>query len=476
MDLYKRCIMILADGSRPDVMESLIHEGRLPSIGEHLVREGSLRHAVSVFPSTTGPAYLPYLTGCYPGTCNVPGIRWFDKEAYASRSFSLNRFRSYVGIESYLMNYDLAPERKTLFEIIPKSINVFSPISRGVSLRGNKTLFSRFWYWYYAHLTDRWGFVDQAADRLIEKSLREDPEFLFAVFPGIDEYSHLSSPFHQRTLEAYEDLDRAVGRMVSRLKREGKWEETLVLIVSDHGLSETQRHFTLNQFLEKAGIRTFYYPKIVFKSGFEAASMVSGNAMSNVYFKNGEGWNQKTTWEVISDRKDKIISRLLDQPEVDMMASLSEDGSLVVKSRRGEARLSRRSSNSSTIVYRVVGADPFGYGTMPSILTDREVLGLTAASDYPDAPVQLLQIFRSKRAGDMVLSAAKGSDLRLRYEIHEHKSSHGSLSREHMMVPLVTNAKLPSGLLRSVDVFPTILELLGRPVPEGIDGVSLFPS
>ncbi len=107
-------------------------------------------------------------------------------------------------------------------------------------------------------------------------------------------------------------------------------------------------------------------------------------------------------------------------------------------------------------------------------MTDRESLRLTESTDYPDGLAQVLQIFRSPRAGDVILSAAKSSDLRLRYEIHEHKSSHGSLHREHMKIPFVSNVRLPDGPVRSVDVFPTVLELLGRDVPDGIDGKSLL--
>src|SRR5262245_25109177 len=101
---YKRCLMILADGARADVLRDLAEKGELPSIAEHLIAPGSLKAAVTAFPSTTGPAYLPYLTGCYPGTCNLPGIRWFDKDHFSENRFSKDRFRSYVGVESFYMN------------------------------------------------------------------------------------------------------------------------------------------------------------------------------------------------------------------------------------------------------------------------------------------------------------------------------------------------------------------------------------
>jgi len=50
--------------------------------------------------------------GCYPGTVNIPGIRWFDKEEYAKKNSILKRFRSYMGWEALLFNKDLVPKKR----------------------------------------------------------------------------------------------------------------------------------------------------------------------------------------------------------------------------------------------------------------------------------------------------------------------------------------------------------------------------
>ena len=42
----------------------------------------------------------------------------------------------------------------------------------------------------------------------------------------------------------------------------------------------------------------------------------------------------------------------------------------------------------------------------------------------------LVQIFKSARCGDIVISAETGYDLRRDFELPEHKSSHGSLKRD----------------------------------------------
>ena len=110
------------------------------------------------------------------------------------------------------------------------------------------------------------------------------------------------------------------------------------------------------------------------------------------------------------------------------------------------------------------GKDPFGYGGMPAEASDEQMLSATFDTDYPDAPYQLLRVFGSPRSGDMIVSARKGYDLRYRHEHPEHKSTHGSLHRDHMHVPLMMNTDIAAECVRTVDVFPAMLNLTGRTV------------
>ena len=84
--------------------------------------------------------------------------------------------------------------------------------------------------------------------------------------------------------------------------------------------------------------------------------------------------------------------------------------------------------------------------------------------------MQLLDQFRSARTADLLVVGREGYDFRRRFEVPEHKAGHGSLIRAHMQVPIWSNAPLPNGPLRTVDLFPSMLQWLGEPIPEGIDG------
>lgn len=475
MKRYRRCIMILADGSRPDVFEDLAAKGELPNC-EELFKPGRFSPTSSVFPSTTGPAYLPFLTGNYPGTCNLPGIRWFDKKIFGQGKPRFDRYRSYVGFESFFLNHDIDLSTPTLFQYFEHPVNIFSSINKGSTFKANKSKLSRIWYWYYAHLTDRWGLVDRAATSKLLKAIEEGLDFAFVVYPGIDEYSHFSHPHSEKTLSAYRYLDEALGQIRKKLAEQKMLDETLIVLVSDHGLSQTENHFGVASFLEERRIKTFYYPKI-FKWDFDAASMVSGNGMLHLYFRDGsigkgsKAWQGRSHFERLEEERGDLLAELLSQEAIDLVAGQSQDGSIIVQSKRGKARIQQENSHLS---YAPMGSDPFGYPSLPGRMSLSEALDLTFHTDYPDALVQLSQIFRSPRTGDWTLSASKGWDLRKRFEHPEHKSTHGGLIKEHMLIPFYANAPIPVGPARSVDVFPTVLKLLDREIPKNIDGISLL--
>lgn len=465
---FDSCIVFLADGARPDILNREMASGRLANISRYLAERGTGKTILTAFPSTTGPAYLPFLTGCFPGTCNVPGIRWFDKDHYAKKGWSFGSFRSYVGLETFLMNRDMRPNVATAFGIFGKPVSIFNMVSKSARHGQNKTRFSRIWYIYYAHLTDRWNFVESSAAKKLLKALEDDCDFAFVVFPAIDEYSHRSSPFHPRTIRAYHELDSIVGSVALKLKEKGRLEKTLLILTSDHGLSETSRHFDVGPYLEKEkGMKTLFYTQI-FKRRFEAVSMVSGNGMAHLYFKRENGWKGRTCFEELQ-AKSLLLDELRFRPEIDLVSAVGEDGSVHILTEKGHGAFRL---HEGMIDYKWSHADPLGLfcGENSVTMSADESLARTFDCPYPDVFVQLSQIFDSPRTGDVVISAKAGHDLRERYEHPEHKASHGSLNAEHMRIPFLMNYPVENPFIRSVDVFPTMLKLTGKTIPSNIDG------
>jgi hypothetical protein len=147
------------------------------------------------------------------------------------------------------------------------------------------------------------------------------------------------------------------------------------------------------------------------------------------------------------------------------------DGHVAVHSReRGSAEVFTPGDGSFS--YRRGSGDPLGIG--------EDLMGLDSvaswerlkATEYPDALVQLSAIAAAPRAGDIIISATAGWDLRTRWEPITHVSGHGALHREQMLVPFIASKPLRETPLRTTDIFPTALQRLGLTLPRGLDGVS----
>ena len=472
--LYNRCIFLLADGARADRMRELVAAGELPNIKKFITDPGAAAQATTVFPSTTGPAYLPFSTGRFPGPCNVPGIRWFDRQAYAEKSpFSISRTRSYCGIGGWRFNSDLSPEVPTIFELRPASFNMHNPIARG--LPRSRRRFKLGLNHILAHYTADHRFIHRAITESLRRAVCEEFDFIFCSLPGPDHTGHYKHLKSEECTESYREIDETVGEICEVLSRIGCLEDTLFFISADHGMTETHTHFDLEAHLMEQKFKLYSHPN-VFRHWTDADSalMVSGNSMANLYFRGKSGWTQRTVFEELDGgRLGDVIDRMLEFESVEMLAGPGEDGAVRVKTREGMARIERRAAGK--IAYEVLsGTDPFGYGGLPKVMDDRQALDLTFDSEYPDALVQLTQVFESARAGDLVACASDGHDLRLRFEHPEHMGSHGALTRHQMLVPFLTNHPIEEDQpYRTVDFFPTVFNLLGWQAPEVLDGMDV---
>ncbi|MHA1911446.1 MAG: alkaline phosphatase family protein [Candidatus Kariarchaeaceae archaeon] len=455
MSYYDRCLYILIDGARPDVIQNLVNQGMLPTIESFFLKKQKVESATTCFPSSTGPAYAPFLTGCYASTADVPGSRWIDKELFPfNKKLSFRGSRSYVGYEASRIDDDLNPEISTLFEVFEDSYSWASPINRGVSAKRQlggitDSLF------IFSKISHYWEVIDAFSFSKVMKLIKGDWEFAFFVFPGVDELSHTTSPFSKRTLSQYIRLDKYLKHIINDLKISGKLDSTAIVITSDHGLTKTTNHLDLTGFIASLGERVFKYP-ISFTKKKTCAVLETGNGMAHLYLSDnmsGEWSPRRLTDTEMIDRA--IIPSLLMRKEVDHILTTNEDREVIVRNNKGIGYIR---NNGSTISYEVEGEDPLGYGFSSEKFTDYESLVDTYDGSYPDVLVQYSQIFNSKRTGDIIVTAKLGYDLRKRMEFPLHKATHGNNLRGQILVPFLTNIPISEGRYRTVDVFPTIID------------------
>lgn len=466
----RRCFLLLVDGLRPDVAERELAAGRLPNLAR-MVAAGGAGRAMTSFPSTTSVSYLPFLTGCTPGRANIPSIRWLDRTRYDGRWWqSRDAVRSYCGYQAGRLDGDIAADVRTIFELVPASLGIFTPIARGLPKERNPASLERQFWGALAHYALWHQPSDEAvADHLLQ-AVERPHAFVFAQFPAVDGYTHQSDPAAEKVLRSLRRVDEIVGHLFARLAARGELAESLVLLVSDHGASVVARHLDLADWFRRRGVPTLAHP-VLWEAKPRAAVMVAGNGSAMVYAQ--PDVPRPRRWPLMRLRRpetfgagEDLIASLLAEDAVALVAAEGPDGGVVVVSAEGEAVIT---GHEGRIRYQPGSADPLGAGEAV-VAPHREWLARSFEHPFPDAAFQLLDQFASERTGDLVVIANEGYDFRDRFEIPEHKSGHGSLIRAHMHTPLWANRRLGTAALRTVDLFPTMLHWLGVPVPPGISG------
>ena len=463
-------VVLVADGARPDAFEGASLDA-LPAL-RRLRDEGALHRVASVFPSVTGPAYTPFLIGRFPGPIGIPGLRWYDRarEACGWPDYA----RSYVGHEMRRFDEDLDPGAPTIFELVPNSLAALSVVTRGLArarrigaLTARSAL--RATVTHFRGRAERWLDVDrESADVIVRRMREERPDFLFAAFTGVDKASHARGHGDALVLEAMHIVDDAVARLRDDAERGGWWDDTHLWIVSDHGHAPVHTHEDLAAVVSGTGLRTIAHP---WSAGIapDAAVMVSGNAMAHLYLDLSEV--ERAWWPALSARHGGLADALLAREAVDLMLLPSSEARCGVRSaHRGTAVVERE---GATYRYRRESGDPLGIGADLEGSAD-ETFDATRDGNYPDAIVQILSLAGSPRAGDVILSAAPGWDFRKRYEPIPHRSSHGALHRDHMMVPLLLNRAAAGIPRRTTDLFASALDALGVAPPALMDGRSFL--
>jgi len=173
---------------------------------------------------------------------------------------------------------------------------------------------------------------------------------------------------------------------------------------------------------------------------------------------------------------------LIAKPAVDTVVWAVGKNKIRAATKRGIAEFSQPGGRGGKISCKIVSGNPFGWEGKVSVkllnglaASSREWLDATCDTSYPDLPPQILAYFRGSRAGDIAVFATGGWDFG-----SNNSAGHGGLNGyDDLYVPLLlAGPGVPhkrAAAVRTVDLVPTILELLGKTPPENMDGIPLIP-
>ena len=512
------CVLFF-DGLSARAFRRLLAAGALPNLKREIVDRGlSFETAVASVPSETYPNVGALLTGLYPGHHGIPANIWLDRRLRLAESHT-NIFRILSASDF------LAPDARTLYERLPAdSVAVTSPIARGASVDAKNVLaltasYAR-WDWEFL---DR-KTLDDAGDAYMGAlDAGRLPSLAWAHLLGPDEVSHADGPESPEFRAALENIDRAFGRLVRRLRRRGAFEKILFVLLGDHGNQSYAKALDAEELVHRA---LFAHPTeadcakgnciLVAAKGKRAKEYDVGDVLIAVGAYRGVMiWLPASRLPedvprafTIGRKKPKAAKKgarkaaapaipvptpplsefaeaLSRAPEVALVVTRgSSPGHVVVYGPGGIADIVReeRDGEEPLYAYRIrQGEDPFRYAHDPHLVsflaggsfTATEWLEATARTEYPDLVVQLPEFFDSPRAPDVFLSPADG------YGFRSGKAAgHGGLSRIEMVVPLVfAGPGVAPGhrpVARTVDLAPTLLRWLGVPFDaEAMDGDDL---
>lgn len=469
-----RLLVVVADGVRPDVLSEELDRGNLPAMAR-LCEKGGLHTISTAFPSVTGPAYAPFVMGRHPASVGMPGLRWFDRAR--SLPWSYSQARSYSGIDIWHVDGDLDPRSPTLYDLVQPSLAGLMMIARGATHgrvgRGIGWSLRAGWA-HFRGDARAWRYVEQAAVReFFHRFTRVRPTLSMLGILSPDKLAHAFGSDSAVVRTAIRDVDTAIARAQS-IAAAGGWADGLrIWVVGDHGHAPVSQHDDLHGWFSARGHRVLAHPKVGTR-GADVALMVGGNAMGHVYLDPAR--TTRTWWPALRTRWQPTLEALVERPSTGLLAvAISANTVRVFHQRDGVADIVRsHEGHDARWSYQTIDGDPLQLGGSLPALDANDAWIAGAASPYADAVVQLSTLVPSARAGDIVVSAADGWDLRARYEPTTHVSTHGALLRDQMMVPLLLDGPVTCAPQRTTDVVPSALDLLGIATDIAFDGRSFL--
>jgi len=493
----RAAVFFFVDGFGRDSLDRALAAGDLPNIKANLLARGaSVDCAVAAVPTITYANAVTFLTGRMPGHHGIIANRWFDPTTRMARDYCT--VRTYQQVDE---DYS-AP---TIHDVMHGwgTVSLQAAQRRGCD-RTFDNMISSGVNWFFGNYGGVDCMVAQNFGEIAEEAGRNGrwPAFIFAYFPGVDHVCHEYGPTSPEYRKILQNLDRQIGHICSALKQAGMYDRTYLILGSDHGLSPVSPQQVLD------------VPVVLTRNAGKPASLTlplandrrkidrinavcsySGSRWMAVHIRAGDDWKNRyfTQSESAPEFAGWLVGpggNLLDHPAVELAAGRSGADAAWIRTRHGRGAV-QREVRDGVKFYRYVPspADALNYLADPQLRSfvetgwhsSREWLAATAMSPYPDLVPQIIEMFDSPRAGDIVFFASAGWD----FSRDERAAAHGSVLPQEMLVPLIIagpgiqpGQRIP--VARNCDVMPTVLDLLSDDtrklaIPAGIDGVSLVP-
>jgi len=278
----RKVVIIGLDGATMDLIRPWAQEGKLPNLAR-LIEEGASGELRSSVPPVTSPAWVSFMTGKNPAKHGIFNFRTYDLTKYTSFEDELVTSRHFANDTIFRLAGDAGLRVASL--AVPMTYPPF-PVN-GVLLSGYPTPNLQTAYTYPPDLSDRFANINvtseffrhsdpervRSATHMVkqlttycEELMQEERYDLFmVVYTNTDTANHFFRKYVDKTyptydaegaavygdvlLNQYQLADEAVGKLLEQAD-----SDTTVLIMSDHGSGvHATRYFHTNSWLNSRG-------------------------------------------------------------------------------------------------------------------------------------------------------------------------------------------------------------------------------
>lgn len=462
--------LILIDGLSQEYFKTSLKNKNLPNI-EKLIQRGTyVENGISSFPSMTGYAFYPFITGHDAIESGIIGLRWFD------RARDKGNLRNYVGRTNVWMNQDITDTIQTFFESsgsqYTSSINSY--MNRGVAD-------SQFTGWTHTtakfegkgvfsaikaipiagpHLAKNHYQHESAVMEMAISQLKQNPKLQWVTLPSPDATIHVDGMTAEYP-KLLHHIDSLIGVLVVSIRDEGQSDDRMIAILTDHGIATVKKNIDfIYEAKSLAGLdlergNAVNYTSMLLDTPLEkfidldGYFVINGNLCAMLYLRDPQK-NGTESW-----RSNLPYDRLTHYPSsdglIDLPKNLSKiEGVELLIYRTGRDSIAVRKQEELAIItkgstgyrYNSKGGDPLGYrhlGLGDTLMTADQWLEATILTEYPDALHKIVSLMDSPVVGDIVMTSKVGYDFASDYEaiVGNYRGGHGGLEAGQLRVPYV---------------------------------------
>ncbi|MHA1785510.1 MAG: alkaline phosphatase family protein [Candidatus Helarchaeota archaeon] len=430
----KTIILIIIDDVKADQFFFLMKNGELPNISNLFLNSQYSNKCVTTFPSTTLPSHVSIFTGRYQDYYKIPSIKWFDK-----KNKKLHDYTS--GLEGLkLINDDIrAANVQTIYDKInDSSLVIFNGVVKGATHTNFNVIRS----------------VSSNFKKFLDNN--ELPRLITCWYFESDEKMHSFGSNSKQYLRELKKIDRDIGKIIQYLKEKQVYDESLIIITSDHGNYSAERSIDVKKFFTNIGM------------SFMDDYYVDFGAVGFFYFK-GNDWNDLTAKDLMNygEKKLDLLKFVLDLPGVKYIAYKGEktsknENTIMVQGKKGVGKITQ---DGELTKYEFDGEDPLEYdldensrtlidGNFHSI---DEWLEHTFGTENIIVVDQLSRILTLDNSAD-IIAVTDGKT------VYHHLHSHDLPTPECMRVPILIHhpniKRKDLGLLKITEIHDIILNYL----------------